>query len=140
VPEHVKEFIKPWIGRESMERFADSEVDNQYPLRVAAFTSVHSVSFFVSHTSFALFLPFLSLLNSIRTIVMKLLTCFQKIVGDGTTRIYHIGFKGNTSSNRQAINLLLDVPTLNTGDARLIDKLTEKAAAQQRLLSTGMTE
>ncbi|KXN82022.1 hypothetical protein AN958_03300, partial [Leucoagaricus sp. SymC.cos] len=74
----------------------------EYPLRVAAFTSVHSVSLF-----------------------------FNESVGDETTRIYYIGFKGDARSNKQAINSLLDVPVPNTGDARLIDRLTEKAAGQQ---------
>ncbi|KXN83032.1 hypothetical protein AN958_01854 [Leucoagaricus sp. SymC.cos] len=74
----------------------------EYPLRVAAFTSVHSVSLF-----------------------------FNESVGDETTRIYYIGFKGDARSNKQAINSLLDVPAPNTGDARVIDRLTEKAAGQQ---------
>ncbi|KAF9441752.1 DUF1000-domain-containing protein [Macrolepiota fuliginosa MF-IS2] len=74
----------------------------EYPLRVAAFASVHSLSLF-----------------------------FNEAVGEDVTRVYYIGFKGDVRSSKQAINSMLDVPAPNTGDARLVDRLREGAAGQQ---------
>ncbi|XP_006463099.1 hypothetical protein AGABI2DRAFT_152388 [Agaricus bisporus var. bisporus H97] len=74
----------------------------EYPLHVAAFASVHSLSLF-----------------------------FNESVGDDVSRVYFIGFKGDVRSTKQVVNSMLDVPTPNAGDARVVDRLSERAAGQQ---------
>ncbi|TFK38012.1 galactose-binding domain-like protein [Crucibulum laeve] len=74
----------------------------EYPLRVAAFTSVHSLSLF-----------------------------FNDAVGEELSRIYYIGFRGDMRSVKRDVNSLLEVPAPNAADAPLVDKVTEKAAGQQ---------
>ena len=63
--------------------------------------------------------------------ISKLLIWSQNSVGEDTSRLYYIGFKGDVRSAKHAAHSLLDVPTPNTGDAKLIDRLSEKAAGQQ---------
>ncbi|KXN84541.1 hypothetical protein AN958_12352 [Leucoagaricus sp. SymC.cos] len=60
----------------------------------------------------------------------RLIRPWNESVGDETTRMCYIEFKGDARSNKRAINSLLDVPAPNTGDARLINRLTEKTAGQ----------
>ena len=52
-------------------------------------------------------------------------------MGEDTSRLYYVGFKGDIRSAKHAVHSLLDVPAPNTGDAKLIDRLSEKAAGQQ---------
>lgn len=47
------------------------------------------------------------------------------------SRVYFIGFKGDVRSTKQVVNSMLDVPTPNAGDARVVDRLSERAAGQQ---------
>ncbi|KAK0238264.1 DUF1000-domain-containing protein [Armillaria nabsnona] len=85
----------------------------EYPLRVAAFTSITSLSlFFVS------------------------LTCLphhhqSESVGEEMSRIYYIGFKGELRSPQKDANTKLDIPAANAADAPLFDRLSEKAGGQQ---------
>jgi hypothetical protein len=51
--------------------------------------------------------------------------------GDDVSRLYFIGFKGDVRSTKQAVDSTLDVPAPNVGDAKLVDRLSEKAAGQQ---------
>jgi len=85
-----------------------------YPLRVAAFSHVHSVSlYFVRPSPSRLGTPFLTDQN--------------ESVGE-KSRLYYIGFKGDVRSAKHAAPLLLDVPAPTTGDAKLIERVSEKAA------------
>ncbi|KAL0960059.1 hypothetical protein HGRIS_011707 [Hohenbuehelia grisea] len=74
----------------------------EYPLRVAAFTSITSVSVFLSHS-----------------------------VGEDTSRIFFMGFRGDTTSPRKDGTQKLEIPASNAADAPLVDRVTEKAAGQQ---------
>ncbi|KAG6840222.1 hypothetical protein C0991_008083 [Blastosporella zonata] len=74
----------------------------EYPLRVAAFTSITSLSLF-----------------------------FSESVGEEVSRIYYIGFKGDMKSPHRDANSKLEVPTSNAADAPLVDKVAEKTAGQQ---------
>ncbi|KAJ3568338.1 hypothetical protein NP233_g5771 [Leucocoprinus birnbaumii] len=109
--------LRIYANHNTIVDFADAETTNpqlnisllegetavaEYPLRVAAFSSVHSLSLF-----------------------------FNESVGDDVSRLYYIGFKGDVRSSKQAVNSMLDVPAPNTGDARIVDRLSEKAAGQQ---------
>jgi len=74
----------------------------EYPLRMAAFSSINSLSLF-----------------------------FSDSVGEERTRIYYIGFKGETRIVRKEGSNKLEIPAANAPDASLIDRLQERAAAQQ---------
>ncbi|SJL11344.1 uncharacterized protein ARMOST_14747 [Armillaria ostoyae] len=74
----------------------------EYPLRVAAFTSITSLSLF-----------------------------FSESVGEEMSRIYYIGFKGELRSPQKDANTKLDIPAANAADAPLFDRLSEKAGGQQ---------
>ncbi|KAN0113901.1 Galactose-binding domain-like protein [Russula decolorans] len=167
VPEDAKETIKPWDERESTEKFAESNVDDQlvvhipfaqnvriksvllklgrgdvtprrlriyanratiidfsevddvqpslnisllegetsvteYPLRMAAFSSINSLSLFLSDS-----------------------------VGGESSRVYYIGFKGETRVIRKEGINRLEIPAANAADASLTDRIREKGAAQQ---------
>jgi hypothetical protein len=167
VPEDAKETIKPWDERETTEKFAESNVDDQlvihipfaenvriksvllklgrgevtprrlrvyanratiidfseaddvqpslnisllegetgvteYPLRMAAFSSINSLSLFFSNS-----------------------------VGGDSSRIYYIGFKGETRVVRKEGSNKLEIPAANAADAPLTDRVQERAAAQQ---------
>jgi len=52
-------------------------------------------------------------------------------VGEESTRIYYIGFKGETRIIRKEGTNKLEVPAANTADASLVDRLKERGAAQQ---------
>ncbi|KAG6812465.1 hypothetical protein H0H92_002730 [Tricholoma furcatifolium] len=74
----------------------------EYPLRVAAFTSITSLSLF-----------------------------FSESAGGDVSRIYYIGFKGDMRSPRRDANSKLEIPASNAADAPLVDKVAEKTAGQQ---------
>ncbi|KIM47166.1 hypothetical protein M413DRAFT_440671 [Hebeloma cylindrosporum] len=74
----------------------------EYPVRVASFTSVHSLSLF-----------------------------FGDSVGGEGSRIYYIGFKGDLRSTKREVNSKLEVPAPNAADAPLSDKVTHKVGGQQ---------
>jgi hypothetical protein len=74
----------------------------EYPLRVAAFTSVHALSMF-----------------------------FSDAVGDEQSRIYYLGFRGDTRYTKKEVNSKLEVPAPNAAEAALTEKVTHKAGSQQ---------
>ncbi|KAG6877458.1 hypothetical protein C0992_009932 [Termitomyces sp. T32_za158] len=74
----------------------------EYPLRVAAFTSVTSLSLF-----------------------------FSESVGEEVSRVYYVGFKGDMRSPQREANSKLEVPAQNAAEAPLVDKVAEKRAGQQ---------
>ncbi|KAG5635714.1 hypothetical protein H0H81_010339 [Sphagnurus paluster] len=84
----------------------------EYPLRVAAFTSVTSLSLFFVRFS-------------------QDIQHSSEAVGDDVSRIYYIGFKGDMRSPHRDANSKLEVPTSNAADAPLVDKVSEKTAGQQ---------
>jgi len=74
----------------------------EYPLRVAAFTSVHALSLF-----------------------------FSDAVGGEQSRIYYLGFRGDTRYTKKEVNAKLEVPAPNAAEAALADKVTHKVGSQQ---------
>jgi len=74
----------------------------EYPLRVAAFASINSLSLF-----------------------------FSDSVGGDVSRIYYVGFKGDTRELRKDADTKLDIRAANAADAPLVDRVTEKTAGQQ---------
>jgi len=74
----------------------------EYKLRSAAFTNVHTLSLF-----------------------------FTEAVGGEMTRIYYIGFKGDTRTPRKDASTKLEVPAANAADAVLFDWLAQKSGGQQ---------
>ncbi|KAL7277257.1 hypothetical protein ACG7TL_009110 [Trametes sanguinea] len=75
---------------------------HEYQLRAASFANVHSVSLF-----------------------------FSDSVGGDTLRLYYIGFRGDSRSQRKEGTEKLEIPAANAADARLIDRLQEKSGGQQ---------
>lgn len=75
---------------------------SEYPLRSAAFANIHTLSLF-----------------------------FSEAVGGEMTRIYYIGFKGDTRTPRKDTSTKLEVPAANAADALLFDRLTQKSGGQQ---------
>lgn len=74
----------------------------EYPLRVAAFRSVHSLSLYVGDS-----------------------------VGGNQSRIYFIGFKGDCHSPRKEGTKKIEVPAPNAADASLVERLLQRARGQQ---------
>ncbi|KAF8911271.1 galactose-binding domain-like protein [Mucidula mucida] len=74
----------------------------EYPLRVAAFTSITSLSLF-----------------------------FSESVGGDSSQLYYLGFKGELRSPQKDANTKLDIPAANAADAALFDRLAEKSGGQQ---------
>ncbi|KAL1745505.1 galactose-binding domain-like protein [Schizophyllum fasciatum] len=84
-------------------RLLEGEVDVvEYPLRVAAFASVTSLSLF-----------------------------FGDAVGEETSRVYYLGFRGDLRNPRKDANSKLDIPAANAADAPLVDRVSEKTAGAQ---------
>lgn len=52
-------------------------------------------------------------------------------LGGDVSRIYYIGFKGDTKEQRSAAESKLDIRAANAADAPLVDRVTEKTAGQQ---------
>lgn len=95
----------------------------EYPLRVAAFTSINSVSLFFVR------LPPLSTFTLVRTILT--LHCQSESVGGDVSRIYYIGFKGDIRELKKDKDPQMDIPAANAADAPLFDRLQDKATGQQ---------
>jgi len=74
----------------------------EYPLRSAAFANIHTLSLF-----------------------------FSEALGGDMSRIYYIGFKGDTRSIRKDASSKLEIPAANAADAPLVDRVTEKIGGQQ---------
>jgi len=80
----------------------ESQVEvTEYPLRVAAFASVSSLSLF-----------------------------FDEAVGGEQTRLYFIGFRGDVSNPKKDVRSKINLPAANAADASLVEKVTDKAASQ----------
>ncbi|TFK83081.1 DUF1000-domain-containing protein [Polyporus arcularius HHB13444] len=75
---------------------------SEYPLRAASFANVHSLSLF-----------------------------FSDSVGGESLRLYFIGFKGDSRSQRKDGTQKLEIPAAVAPDAKLIDRLQEKSGGQQ---------
>ncbi|ETW78004.1 hypothetical protein HETIRDRAFT_325322 [Heterobasidion irregulare TC 32-1] len=74
----------------------------EYPLRVAAFSSINSLSLF-----------------------------FGDSVGGNASRIYYIGFKGELRTSRRSGTSKLVIPAATGADASLTDRVSERAAQPQ---------
>jgi hypothetical protein len=91
----------------------------EYPLRVATFANIHSLTlFFVSAYA--------------DPVARRPLTrCAQSnSTGGDLSRIYFIGFKGDLRAPRKEGTDKLPIPAANAADAPLIDKAAEKRASQ----------
>ena len=114
------ESTKPQLDISLLE---DAMSTSEYPLRVAAFANVHSLSLF-----------FVSTLDCFYPVPMPIgfsVSLQSESPGGDSSRIYFIGFKGVITSPRKDPNTLLDIPAANAADAPLIDRVSEKAAGQQ---------
>ncbi|KAF8644910.1 hypothetical protein AX16_008193, partial [Volvariella volvacea WC 439] len=74
----------------------------EYPLRVAAFARVTSLSLLFSDTP-----------------------------SEEPCRVYYIGFKGDSRSTKKELHSLLEVPAPNAAGKSLVDKVAEKDAPRQ---------
>ncbi|KAI0716712.1 galactose-binding domain-like protein [Earliella scabrosa] len=74
----------------------------EYPLRTASFANIHSLSLF-----------------------------FSDAVGGESLRLYFIGFKGDSRSQRKEGTQKLEIPAEVAPGAKLIDRLQEKTGGQQ---------
>ncbi|KAG6377537.1 galactose-binding domain-like protein [Boletus reticuloceps] len=74
----------------------------EYPLRIAAFTSVHALSLY-----------------------------FGQSVGGDLSRVYFVGFKGDSRTSRKEGTNKLEIPAANAPDAPLVDRLKQNAGGQQ---------
>ena len=52
-------------------------------------------------------------------------------MGGDVSRIYYVGFKGDTQELRKDAETKLDIRAANAPDAALVDRITEKTAGQQ---------
>ncbi|KAG8813764.1 hypothetical protein FRC20_003405 [Serendipita sp. 405] len=77
---------------------------SEYPLRVTAFSNVFSMSLFFSHSG-----------------------------GDEVTRVYYIGFKGDTREYTRDQNTRMEVPAENAAGEKLTDSITEKTNSQVQI-------
>ena len=98
----------------------------EYPVRVAAFASINSLSlFFVS-------LPIVFLLSATRDPPANSPPRSQsESVGEETSRVYYIGFKGDVRELRKDRDSHMDVPAANSASSTLFDRLAEKSGGQQ---------
>jgi len=74
----------------------------EYPLNTPAFTNIHSLSVF-----------------------------FSEAVGGEVTRLYFIGFRGDTQTPRKEGRSKLEIPAADAADAPPTVRLREKASGQQ---------
>ncbi|KAF8556057.1 DUF1000-domain-containing protein [Imleria badia] len=74
----------------------------EYPLRVAAFTSVHTLSLY-----------------------------FGDSAGGDLSRVYFVGFKGDSRTGRKEGTKKLEIPAANAPDTQLFDRLKQNAGGQQ---------
>ena len=52
-------------------------------------------------------------------------------VGGDISKIYYVGFRGDTQELRKDADTKLDIRAANAADASLVDRITEKTAGQQ---------
>ncbi|KAH9003398.1 galactose-binding domain-like protein [Lactarius hatsudake] len=167
VPEDAKETIKPWNERESTEKSADSNVDDQLIIHVPFAQNVRIKSVLLKlgrgdltprrmrvYANRANIVDFsdvddiqpsldISLLEGETGVteyplraatfasINSLSLFFSDSVGEESTRIYYIGFKGETRTIRKEGTNKLEIPAATAADAPLVDRLREKGAAQQ---------
>ncbi|TFK72072.1 DUF1000-domain-containing protein [Pluteus cervinus] len=93
------ESIRPQLDLQLLE--GETKVAD-YPLRVAAFASVNSVSLH-----------------------------FSDAPSGEISRVYYIGFKGDPRSLGREVNSKIEVPAPNAADKPLVDKVGEKKGAPQ---------
>ncbi|KAF8310954.1 DUF1000-domain-containing protein [Clavulina sp. PMI_390] len=86
----------------------------EYPLRVAAFTSVNSLTLFFGPN-----LMFNRCLALIPT---------SEAPGEETSRLYYIGFRGELRAPKKDNTSRLDIPAANAADAP-VDRLAEKSSS-----------
>jgi hypothetical protein len=92
----------------------------EYPLRAAAFASINSLSlFFVGRV-------YICINQCTHTPLSQ-----SESVGGDVSRIYYVGFKGDTRELRKDADTKLDIRAANASDAPLVDRVTEKAAGRQ---------
>ncbi|KAI9458670.1 galactose-binding domain-like protein [Lactarius psammicola] len=158
VPEDAKETIKPWDERESTEKSADSNVDDQLIIHVPFALNVRIKSVLLKlgrgdltprrmrvYANRANIVDFsdvddiqpsldISLLEGetgVTEYPLRAATFAIDSVGEESTRIYYIGFKGETRTIRKEGSSKLEIPAATAADAPLVDRLREKGAAQQ---------
>lgn len=51
--------------------------------------------------------------------------------GGDSSRIYYLGFKGETRSMKKEASNKLEIPAANAADAPIVDRLAQRSAAQQ---------
>lgn len=89
----------------------------EYPLRVAAFANINSLSlFFVSRLFLYVYTASMQQSDS---------------TGGDTSRIYYVGFKGDVRSLSKDPDSKVAVPAANAADAPIFDRLSEKSGGQQ---------
>ena len=113
----------------------------EYPLRTASFANIHSLSlFFVSSVFFpppTFFsrsgVPFEPLTaHRVRYGVRCSWSGMQSdATGGDALRLYFIGFRGDSRSQRKEGTQKLEIPAAVSPDAKLIDRLQEKSGGQQ---------
>ncbi|KAI1794449.1 galactose-binding domain-like protein [Ganoderma leucocontextum] len=74
----------------------------EYPLRAASFANIYSLSLF-----------------------------FSDAVGGDSIRLYYLGFRGDSRSQRKDGTQKLEIPAQVAPDEKLIDRLQEKSGGQQ---------
>jgi len=167
VPEDAKETIKPWDERESTEKFAESNVDDQLVIHVPFVQNVRIKSLLLKlgrgdvtprhlrvYVNRANAIDFsevddvqpslnISLLEGETSVteyplrmvafssINSLSLFFSDSVGEESSRVYYIGFKGETRVIRKEGSNKLEIPAANAADASLTDRVREKSAAQQ---------
>ncbi|KAF8263002.1 galactose-binding domain-like protein [Lactarius quietus] len=166
VPEDAKETIKPWDERETTEKFADSNVDDQLIIHVPFAQNVRIKSVLLKlgrgdltprrmriYANRANIVDFsdvdeiqssidISLLEGETGVteyplraatfasINSLSLFFSDSVGEENTRVYYIGFKGETKTVRREGSSKLEIPAAKAAHA-ILDQLREKGAAKQ---------
>ena len=52
-------------------------------------------------------------------------------VGEDTSRLYYLGFRGDLRNPKKDANSKIDIPAANAADAPLVDRVSEKSAGAQ---------
>jgi hypothetical protein len=118
------EGTRPHLDISLLEETAVTE----YPLRVAAFANVSTLSLFFVRPPIFLSLVYLNFSK-------KYAFCKFKLQSDASggevTRLYYVGFKGDTRSAKKDATDKLEIPAANAADAPLVDRVGEKSGAAQ---------
>ncbi|KIM86006.1 hypothetical protein PILCRDRAFT_96211 [Piloderma croceum F 1598] len=141
--------IKPWSEREEVDKFAESGVDDQVIFHIP-FTQVsrgestpRHLRIYANHPNIINFADAetttpqlnISLLEgevvAAFASINSLSLFFSDSVGGDVSRIYYVGFRGDTQELRKDADTKLDIRAANAADASLVDRITEKTAGQQ---------